>query len=134
MYGESRARSRHDLLLLRTGKLPEYRLCYGEGGLDRKGVHEHARRRCHFAGLFEPAGYQSDCKATPSLMLLCTRMSAHSHQGRGICIHQKVWRSGIFESQSNLASADFDADRAENVGLTFDDAQSFKKMPIPSQQ
>ena len=59
MDGESRARGSHYLLLLGTRKLPEYGLCYGRGRLDCKGVHEHARRRCHVV-TYQPAGYQPD--------------------------------------------------------------------------
>ena len=59
MDGEPRARGCHYLLLLGTRKLPEYGLCYGGGRLDCKGVHEHARRRCHVVTC-QPAGYQSD--------------------------------------------------------------------------
>ena len=78
MDGESRARGSHDLLLFGTRKLPQYRLCYGGRGLDCKGVHEHARRCRHVLGDSQPAGYQFNCKRTPSSMLLCARMSAHS--------------------------------------------------------
>lgn len=78
MDGESRARGSHYLLLLGTRKLPKYRLRYGGGGLDGKRVHEHARRRCHAVGFSQPAGYQFDYKATPSLMLLCVSVFSHS--------------------------------------------------------
>ena len=54
MNGESRARGSHYLLLLRTSELAKYRLCYGGRGLNRKGIHEHARRRRHCVGLFSP--------------------------------------------------------------------------------
>lgn len=74
MDGESRARGSDYLLLLGTRKLSEYRLRYGGGGLDGKRVHEHARRRCHVFDFSQPAGYQLDYKATPSLVLLCVRV------------------------------------------------------------
>ena len=60
MNGESRTRGSHYLLLLGTGKLPEYGLGYRGWGLDCEGVHEHARCRCHVVGGFQPAGFQSD--------------------------------------------------------------------------
>ena len=77
MNGESRARGRHNLLFLGTRKLPKYRLCYSGGGLDCQRVHEHARRRGHFARLSKPVGYDSDYKATTRSILLCVNMSAH---------------------------------------------------------
>ena len=42
MDAKSGTRRSHYLLLLCTRELPEYRLCYGEGGLYRQRVHEHA--------------------------------------------------------------------------------------------
>ena len=42
MDGESSARCSHYLLFLGSRELPEYGLCDRGGGLDGKGVHEHA--------------------------------------------------------------------------------------------
>lgn len=124
MDGQSRARGSHDLLLLGTRKLPEYRLCYGGGGLDRKGVHEHARRRRHFFCLFQPAIYRWN------LMSLYARMSAYSHQERGIWIQRKLRRSGIF-ADSRIRDPSSLARILVLIGLnratlSIDDAQSHR--------
>ena len=60
MDAKSGARGSHYLLLLSTRELPKYRLCYGEGGLYRQRIHEHARRCRHFIEVSQPAGFYSD--------------------------------------------------------------------------